>query len=452
MNKILKISIILLVIIGSGFTLVKFNLIPFGNQNVTQGTKKELWICPMHPTYTSDRQGDCPICGMRLVKKEMKEKDENKKIVKRTMDNKSHAMKMPMDSEMKDMKMEESVELEIDPAKQQYIGINTTKVIKKNVNKEIKALGTIAADETMLSHIHTKFSGYIQKVFADYEGKLVKKGEPLFTVYSPELVSTQEEYLLALQAKDKLKGNKFPEINASQEALLEAAKRRLELWDITDEQINKLEESRQATKELTFYSPVNGFIIKREAFEGNQVSPEVTLYDIADLSKVWAQVEVYEVDLPNVMVGQNAIVNFPYDNLKPITAKITYIYPIVDPMTRTAKVRLEINNTGFKLKPDMYISANIQSGFGSQIVVPVRAVIDSGERQIVFVKNDEGKFLPKQVGLGPEVGNERVIFEGLEEGEEVVTDGNFLLDSESNLETALRQMKPASGHAEHGKD
>lgn len=445
MNKILKISIILLVIIGTGFIAIKFNLIPNVLNHGIHQSQHEVYICPMHPTYTSDRPGDCPICGMRLVKKEMKEKGENKKIVERKM-------KMPMDdSEMKDMKMEDdkSVELEIDPAKQQYIGINTTKVIKKNVNKEIKALGTIAAAETMLSHIHTKFSGYIKKVFADYEGKLVKKGEPLFTVYSPELVSTQEEYLLALQAKDKLKGNKFPEINASQESLLEAAKRRLELWDITDEQINKLEETRQATKELTFYSPVNGFIIKREAFEGTEITPEDTLYDIADLSKVWAQVEVYEVDLPLIMVDQNAIVNFPYDNLKPITAKITYIYPIVDPMTRTTKVRLEINNTGFNLKPDMYISANIQSSFGSQIVVPVRAVIDSGERQIVFVKNDEGKFVPKQVRLGSEVGNERVIFEGLEEGEEVVTDGNFLLDSESNLETALRQMKPAGGHAGH---
>lgn len=449
MNKILKISIILLVVIGTGFALVKFNLLPFGNQNITQGAKKELWICPMHPTYTSDRQGDCPICGMRLVKKEIKEKDENKKIVERKIDH--SMMKMPMDdSEMKDMKMDESVELEIDPAKQQYIGINTTKAIRKNVNKEIKALGIIAADETMLSHIHSKFSGYIQKVFADYEGKLVKKGEPLFTVYSPELVSTQEEYLLALTAKDKLKGNKFPEIDASQEALLQAAKRRLELWDITDEQINKLEQTRQATKELTFYSPVNGFIIKREAFEGNQISPEVAIYDIADLSKVWAQVEVYEVDLPFVMVGQNAIVNFQYENLKPITAKITYIYPTVDPMTRTVKVRLEMNNTGFKLKPDMYISANIQSGFGNQIIVPTRAVIDSGERQIVFIKTNEGKFTPKQVRLGPELSNERVIYEGIKEGEEVVTDGNFLLDSESNLETALQQMKPASGeHAGH---
>lgn len=451
MNKILKISIFLLVIIGIGFTALKFNLLPIGT-GTKQEAKSELYICPMHPTYTSDRPGDCPICGMKLVKKELKEDKENDKIVEREMNHKGHDMKdmkMPMDMDESDTKEPEAVELEIDPAKQQYIGINTTKALRKNVSKEIKALGTIVPDETKLSHIHTKFSGYIKEVFADYEGKLVQKGQPLFTVYSPELVSTQEEYLLALQAKDKLKGNKFPEINASQEALLEAAKRRLELWDITDEQINKLEEARQVTKELTFYSPVNGFITKRDAFAGTQIAPEVTLYDIADLSKVWGQVEVYEVDLPYVMVGQSATINFPYDNLNPIAATITYIYPNVDPMTRTIKVRLEINNAGFKLKPDMYISTNIKSGFGNQIVVPARAVIESGERQVIFIKAKDGKFTPKEVRLGPEVGNERIVFAGLNEGEEVVTDGNFLLDSESNLETALKQMKPAGGHAGH---
>ena len=450
MNKILKISIFLLLIVGIGFAVAKFNLLPI-RSGTKQEAKKELWICPMHPTYTSDRQGDCPICGMRLVKKELKEDKQNDKIVERKMNHAGHDMKnmkMPMDMNEENSKSE-AVELEIDPAKQQYIGINTTKSLKKNVNREIKALGTIAPDETMLSHIHTKFSGYIKEVFADYEGKLVQKGQPLFTVYSPELVSTQEEYLLALEAKDKLKGNRFPEIDASQEYLLKAARKRLELWDITDEQINKLETTRQATKELTFYSPVNGFITKREAFEGTEITPQAALYDIADLSKVWGQVEVYEVDLPYVMLSQNAIINFPYDNLNPITAKITYIYPSIDPMTRTVKVRLEINNTGFKLKPDMYISANIQSGFGNQIVVPARAVIDSGERQVIFIKAKDGKFTPKEVRLGPEVGNERVVFSGLSEGEEVVTDGNFLLDSESNLETALKQMKPSGGHAGH---
>ena len=434
-----KIFLILILVVGLGFTLIKFNLVQniFGvfSQGTTQKSKSGIYVCPMHPTYTSDRPGDCPICGMRLVKREQ----GNKKIVHIM----SKDMKMPM-------KMEEGTgEIEIDPVKEQYLGIKTTKAKLKDVQKEIKALGTVMPDETKLAHIHTKFSGYIQKVSADYEGKLVSKGQPLFTVYSPELVSTQEEYLLALEAKEKLQGSKFPEIAKSQRELLSAARKRLELWDVSDEQIDKLEKSKQVTKELTIYSPVSGFITKREAFEGTEIKPEDTLYDIADLSRVWVFAEVYEVDLPQIVIGQTATINFQYGNEKPLTGKITYIYPTIDPTTRTVKVRLEVNNSGFKLKPDMYVNAVILSDLGKQIVVPTRAVIDSGERKIVFVKSGKGEFTPQEVELGPEVNDERVIYSGINEGDEVVTDGNFLLDSESNLETALQQMKPTGGHAGH---
>ncbi len=433
MKNILKILVIVTISVSIGFGIAKFNLIP-NFFSKSQQAKSTLYVCPMHPTYTSDRPGDCPICGMRLVKKEG---SKNAKIVER---------KMPMDMEEG---KEESFKLEIDPAKQQYIGIKVTKAIKKDAKKEIKALGTIVPDETKLTHIHTKFSGYVHHVFADYEGKLIQKGQPLFTVYSPELVSTQEEYLLALEAEKKLKGNRFPEIDKSQSALVEAAKRRLELWDITDEQINKLRETKQATKELTIYSHVDGFITKREVFEGTEIAPHETLYDIADLSKVWVFVEVYEVDLPFVMIGQSATINFQYGGEKSLTGKITYISPVIDPTTRTAKVRLEVNNSGYKLKPDMYVNAVILSDVGKQIVVPTRAVIDSGERKIVFVKSGKGQFTPQEVELGPEVNDERVIYSGLNEGDEVVTDGNFLLDSESNLETALQQMKTTGGHGGH---
>ena len=426
-----KIFLILILVVGLGFTLIKFNLVQniFGvfSQGTTQKSKSGIYVCPMHPTYTSDRPGDCPICGMRLVKREQ----GNKKIVHRM----SKDMKMPM-------KMEEGTgEIEIDPVKEQYLGIKTTKAKLKDVQKEIKALGTVMPDETKLAHIHTKFSGYIQKVSADYEGKLVSKGQPLFTVYSPELVSTQEEYLLALEAEEKLKDSKFPEIAKSQAELLSAARKRLELWDVSSEQIDKLKETKQVTKELTIYSPVNGFITKREAFEGTEIKPEDTLYDIADLSKVWVVVEVYENDLPFVTVGQTATINFDYEDIKPFVGKITYIYPTIDPTTRTLKIRLEVNNSGFKLKPDMYINAILATKIGKHVVIPTRAAIDSGKRQVVFVKEGKGKFIPKEVKLGPEVNDERVVYSGINDGDEVVTDGNFLLDSESNLETALGQMK-----------
>ena len=434
-----KIFLIVLLVVILGFVVIKFNFVQ-NISNIFSSSKTEskagVYLCPMHPTYTSDRPGDCPICGMRLDKREQ----GSKNIVHRM----AKGMKMEEDSE--ETQETEEFKLEIDPVKEQYLGIKTTKAKLKDVQKEIKALGTVMPDETKLAHIHTKFSGYIQKVFADYEGKLVSKGQPLFTVYSPELVSTQEEYLLALEAEEKLKDNKFPEIAKSQRELLSAARRRLELWDISSEQIDKLKETKQVTKELTIYSPVNGFITKREAFEGTEIAPEDTLYDIADLSRVWVVVEVYENDLPFVSVGQTATINFDYENIKPFIGKITYIYPTIDPTTRTLKVRLEVNNPGFKLKPDMYVNAILLANIGKHIVIPIRAAIDSGKRQVVFVKEGKGKFIPKEVKLGPEVNDERVVYSGINDGDDVVTDGNFLLDSESNLETALGQMKEHKGH------
>lgn len=435
-----KIVLVLLLIMGLAFVVIKFNLIP--GVNVTNNQSKSvLYLCPMHPTYTNDRPGDCPICGMRLVKKEKKEGNSGAKVVKRKMNHEGHDMKMPMEEEKS-----EQLKLEIDPTKQQYLGVKTSKAIKKSVEKEIKALGIVQADETKLSHIHTKFSGYLHKVFANYEGKLIKKGEPLFSVYSPELVSTQEEYLLALLARDKLKGNSFPEINASQEALFEAVRRRLELWDITDEQINNLEKTRQVTKELTLYSPENGYIIKREAFEGKQVSPEDMLYDIADLSTVWILLEVYEDDLPFIKIGQGVKIASPYESIKSLNGKITYIYPTIDPTTRTGKVRVEAVNSNLSLKPDMYIDGTIYTSIGEYVVVSNQAIIETGNRKIVFVKDNDGKFIPKEVETGPETKDGKVIYKGIEVGEEVVENGNFLLDSESNLQTVLRQFSPTHKH------
>ena len=228
--------------------------------------------------------------------------------------------------------------------------------------------------------------------------------------------------------------------------MLSAAKKRLELWDVSENQIKKLKETRRTSKELTIYSPVNGFITERNAFEGEQISQEDTLYDIADLSVVWAIVEAYETDLPHIMLDQSAVINFPYENIKPITGKVTYIYPTVEETTRTIKIRIELNNPSFKLKPDMYVNAVIETSIGKQIIIPARAVIESGKRKIVFVKSTEGKFIPKEINPGPEINNDRVIYSGINEGDEIVTDGNFLLDSESNLETAIEQMKEHSGH------
>ena len=385
--------------------------------------QKTMYQCPMHPSYISDSPGDCPICGMKLVKIEK-------------------------DPSVNSEEAKPAGAVHINVNKQQIIGINTTEVVKKATSKEIKTLGTVVPDERLIFHVHTRFPGYIDKVFADYEGKYVSAGTPLFTIYSPELVSTQEEYLLALKAEEQLAGHKYDEIDKSQQSLKEATLRRLELWEISEEEIKELAQNKTVKQHLTIDSPYSGFITKREAYEGLTISSETELYEITDLSKVWVIAEVFEPDLPYIKLGQEALINFTYETAAPLRGKITYIYPDLDEMNRTVKVRVEVLNPDLKLKPNMYVDAMISNPLGAQLIVPQSSIVDSGERQIVFVKTEDDYFIPKDVVLGAEINlkddNYQVIKSGLAVGEKVVTDGNFLLDSESNLKSALKQL--AGGH------
>lgn len=381
-----------------------------------------VYQCPMHPSYTSDRPGDCPICGMKLVKANVQS----------------------------DKSQNSEKGIYINPNKQQFIGIRTFPLSKESVIKEIKTLGTVVPDERLISHIHTRFSGYVEKVFADYEGKYVSEGDPLFTIYSPDLVSTQEEYLLALEAEERLAGNTNDEIDKSQRSLKEATKRRLELWEINDKEIQELYETREVKQSLTIYSPSSGFISKKVVFEGLTVTPNMDLYQITDLSRVWVIAEVFEPDLPHIKVGQHAKITFPYETTNPINGTITYIYPDLDIANRTGKIRIEVSNYDLRLKPNMYVDAIIKKPLGNQLIVPQSSVVDTGERKIVFTKTEDNYFKPVNVELGAEVnledGNYQVIKSGLEEGEEVVTDGTFLLDSESNLQSALKQLSGGHKH------
>lgn len=400
------------------------------HQNMSMQKEKTMYQCPMHPNYISNKPGNCPICGMRLVEIEKEESGTEE------MDHSAHS--------------KPAGAVRINSNKQQIIGINTTEVVKKAISKEIKTLGTVVPDERLVTHVHTRFPGYIDKVFADYEGKYVSKGTPLFTIYSPELVSTQEEYLLALKAEEKLQGHKYDEINRSQQSLKEAALRRLELWEIGEKEIKELEETKEVKQHLTFYSPYSGFITKRKAYEGLTINPSTELYEITDLSRVWVIAEVFEQDLPYVQVGQEVLVKFTYETAAPLKGKITYIYPDLDEMNRTGRIRVEVFNPKLKLKPNMYVDAFISKPLGAQLIIPQSAIVDTGERQIAFVKTEDDYFIPKDLELGAELnlqeGNYQVVKSGLVAGEQVVTDGNFLLDSESNLQSALKQLTGGHNH------
>ena len=362
---------------------------------------------------------------------------------------------LTMESIQKEGKVQEvsSGAVQISPEKQQLIGVKIGAVESKTLEKVIRSVGRVDYDEKRIVTVSPKIGGWIEDLYIDFTGKFVRKGEPLLTIYSPELVATQEEYLLSLKARRDLKKSPFPEVAGSGDSLAESAKRRLKLWDITDEQIDALEESGQSKKTLTLYSPFSGFVLEKTAFKGMNVMPGMALYKLADLSVVWLIADVYEYELPFVRVGQQAAVQLSYLPGEIFTGKAVYIYPALDPNTRTAKVRFEFPNTQGKLKPEMYANVEIKIPLGRKLVVPEGAVIDTGIRQMVIMDKGSGYFEPREVKVGAKVDDSYEVIKGLKAGERVVTSANFLIDSESKLKEAMGGMAdmPGMEHGGHGK-
>jgi membrane fusion protein, copper/silver efflux system len=299
----------------------------------------------------------------------------------------------------------------------------------------------VSYDETRIAHIHTRISGWIDKLYVDYTGMLVKKGQPLLTLYSPELVSTQQELLIARKAKDALGTSSFTTgVGSNAFSLYESTRERLRLWDIPESEIREIEKRGTPNKNLTLYSPIDGFVVTRNGFSGHRVTPEMELYSIADLSTIWAFAEVYEYELPMIKVGQNATMTLSSFPGRSFTGKVKYIYPGLEAATRTLKVRLEFSNPGFELKPDMYANVELKVDYGMQLAVPRDAVLDAGTVQIVFVAREGGYFEPRKVSLGEQVGDQVIVLSGIKGGEQVVTSANFLVDSESQLKAALGSL------------
>ena len=381
------------------------------------GERKILyWYDPMHPAYKADKPGTAPDCGIELMPRYAEEE---------------HVMQeLPPGS------------VTISPQKQQLIGVRTAVVKRERVQRLIRAVGKVSFDETRISHIHTKVIGYIEDVFVDFVGKMVKKGDPLFTIYSPELVSTQQEYLIAIRGKKYLSDSPYREISGGADSLVRAARERLRLWDVTDEEIQTLEKEGKVKRTLTMYSPADGVVTERAVFQhGRYVTPEMDLYTIVDLSTAWVLAEVYEYEVPYVRLGQTAAMRLSYLPGKTFNGKINYVYPTVDPKTRTVRVRLEFPNPGFALKPEMYADMELAVDYGTQVVVPQEAVLDSGTEQVVFIARGEGYFEPRKIQAGSRVEDKVIVLSGLRPGETIVTSGNFLVDSESRLKSAMGGMK-----------
>jgi membrane fusion protein, copper/silver efflux system len=418
-------ALLIVAVLGVGYLyreeIVK--LIPVQNgesttsneQTATAGERKILyWHDPMHPAYKSDKPGTAPDCGMDL---EPVYADETT-------------------AGQISANLPEGV-FKISPEKQQLIGVQYGTVTYQPVAKTLRTVGRLAYDETKIVRVHTRIDGWIENVFADFTGKHVSKGEPLIGIYSPDLLQTQQEFLLAIRGRAELQDTAFREAVTGAESLYQSARRRLQLWEITDEQIDEIEKRGSPIKTMTIYAPSEGFILARNAYSKQRVTPETELYSIADLSTIWVLAEIYEYEIPEIRLGQRADVTLSYFPGRTYRGNVTYIYPQVDNTTRTLKVRIEIPNQNFELKPDMYANVELKIDYGKRLIVPQEAVMDSGAEQMVFIALEDGYFEPRKIKLGGRVDNKTIVLEGLKEGERVVTSANFLIDSESKLQSGM---------------
>jgi RND family efflux transporter MFP subunit len=376
----------------------------------------------MHPSYKSDKPGIAPDCGMKLV---------------------------PVyEDEQKQPGVAPAGTIHISAEKQQLIGVRFGMPSFTGTTETIRANGRVAQDETRLTRIHPRIEGWIAKTFVDYAGQPVKKGDPLLTIYSPDMLASEQELLLALRARDQMKSSPLKEAWGNSEMLIEATRRRLQLFDLSREQIAQVERTRKAIESITLFSPADGYVTARNAYPSQRVTPETELYTLSDLSRVWIMAEVYETDIAHIHEGQAAVVSAPSGEAPTFRARVTNVQPQVDPQTRTMKVRLEAENAGLRLKPDMFVDVRFTRGGAPKLTVPADAVIDSGTKQTVYIDRGNGYLEARAVRIGQRLGDRVEIVAGLKADERMVTSGTFLVDSESRLEEPhrLKSVPPEHHH------
>ena len=334
------------------------------------------------------------------------------------------------------------VPVQLLPERLQSIGVKTGRVESRIVEDEIRVTGNVAVDETRLSTVQVRYSGYIQKVFADATYQYLRKGQPLFTIYSPDLVATEREYLVAKQNQQRVAQSTIPGVTEGASSLLEAATERLKQWGVSQREIARLESTGEVQKELEVDSPVSGYITERNALPNLTGQPETRLYSVADLSTVWVLAEVFQNDLGRIRVGDRASLTVDSYPGRVFVGRVNFIYPQVDMMTRTTRARLVFSNPALKLTPGMFVNVVLKLPMGKHLVIPATGVLQSGTRQIVFVSRGNGYIEPREVQLGSRAGDDFIVLKGVKAGEEIVTSANFLIDSESQLQAALGSFVP----------
>jgi RND family efflux transporter MFP subunit len=474
----------------------------------------QKYHCPMHPTYISDRAGDCPICGMRLVPIEEKvapttaptyvcpmhpEVTSDRpgercskcgmKLVaagdrgpgtgnrgpepgaRSAVGRKVLFYRNPMDptitspAPMKDgMGMDYvpvfadeasapagpvagMAAVELTPEGMRLAGVQTATAVRERAGREARTVGSVLPDERSVRHVHTKIAGWVEHLSVNFTGQLVRAGEPILTIYSQQLLASQEEFLRARETAARFAASELPEVRKGGEELLAAARRRLTLFDVPESFVEELERSGTAQRAVTLLAPVSGFVTAKGTFEGQQVEPGMELFTITDLSRIWIEADFFEYEAPALKLHQLARLSLPYDPARRLDGRLQYIYPTLNPETRTLRVRFDFPNPDFALKPGMYANVEIELDGADSVVIPDSAVMDTGERQVVFVARGDGRFEPRQVSVGVRGGGKAQVLAGVAEGEAVVVRANFLLDSESRLRAAIAG---ATGHAGHG--
>lgn len=379
-----------------------------------EGERKiKYWRAPMDPTFISDKPGKSPM-GMDLIPVyEGEEEDLAPGSIK------------------------------IDPVFVQNIGVVSQEIERTDIPFTVRTVGSLTYNDSQIAWITTKYEGWIEKVYVNYVGEPVQKGEKLFEIYSPQLVTTQKEYLQALEYAERMEQSDYPDIARRAQSLLASSRERLEYWDITGEQIAELEAQGILKRTLAVVSPVNGLVVQKmnQALEGMFVKPGMNLYQIVDLSTIWVEVEIFENQVPWLEVGSRAVIELPYQPGRQIVGRVRYVYPYFNDKTRTMKISIELPNPGQRLRADMYANVRFEVPSAKDVIaVPDEAVIHSGQRNVIVIDRGDGRFQVKEVVLGVNGGGLWEVKEGLEEGDRVVVSAQFLIDSESNLQEAIRKM------------
>jgi membrane fusion protein, copper/silver efflux system len=381
------------------------------------------YYCPMHPTYTSAVPGDCPICGMALV-------------LAAPQADRSH----PPASPAADL-----ADVHATPEQVALAGVRTAKAEDGVVVAQIRAVGNVVADETRIRQVTSKIAGWIEVLHVSTVGQLVRAGDPLFDLYSPELLASQEEYLRARQTAADFEHSALPEIRRGGQDLAVAARRRLELFDVPREFLDTLEQTGKVQRTVRFRAPFSGYVTEKAVFVGQRIDAGAPLMTVTDLSRVWVIAQLYENEAASAVVGRPAVLVPQYDRTRQLPGRIGLVYPTMDAESRTIRVRFDVANPAVALKPGMFVDVELLGTVARGVVVPDSAIIETGERQVMFVRATDGTFQPRDVVVGERASGRAVIRNGLRSGEDVAVSANFLLDSESRLKSALASQTPGVG-------